>query len=140
MSETAASWQVEPHGRGRYTLARADTRVRITWTRRGYRCSCTRRRCCHVAALEAWLAAQGDEEPPETRGVSEMPPEETTMPKTVLDEGGDHPALQAHLAELRAVIDDATDDPACSLAAVLWRLRTLYREATGTDPWQGYRR
>jgi hypothetical protein len=68
MPETPATWQVEPHGRGRYTLAHADVHVRITLTRRGYRCSCQRRRCGHVAALEAWLAAHDDEEPPEPRG------------------------------------------------------------------------
>lgn len=51
-----------------------------------------------------------------------------------------HPALEAHLAELRAIVDDAQADPACTLATVLWRLRTLYRVATGTDPWPDARR
>ena len=42
--------------------------------------------------------------------------------------------LSAHLAELRAVIDDADKGP-CSLDTVLWRLRVLYRLATDTNPW-----
>ena len=46
----------------------------------------------------------------------------------------DHAALE----ELRAIIHDAEEsaaDPAATLALVLWRLKTVYRLATGTDPW-----
>jgi hypothetical protein len=50
-------------------------------------------------------------------------------------------ALQAHLDELRSIIDDAQEDPhqvdapRAVLSQVLWRLRMLYRVATDTNPW-----
>jgi hypothetical protein len=46
---------------------------------------------------------------------------------------------EEELRELRAIIEDAMDDGS-SLEIVLWRLRTLYRVATGTDPWPETRR
>ena len=42
--------------------------------------------------------------------------------------------LDAHLTELRAIIEDGEAGD-CPLATILWRLRDLYRLASGTDPW-----
>ena len=59
-------------------------------------------------------------------------------PKTTYDATLDE--LRTIIDDLQTIIDDTQHDPACPLAAMLWRLRTLYRQATSEDPWPEERR